>query len=356
MARPSYFCNSTRLSINEFSTVEPVPYDGQNFSMGSPSHYLDPSRNFMRRGGQSASLSSIYPLPPLPHATGLAKSDHPNSSNTKFQPEDIWSTISVHGHSPSVVHSGSPENQVPDKSASSPCLLSTLADMAIILGPTPEAPSTRPLPPVIPGPEPRFGPSSAQEDEEPGREKRHGCTMCHKRFDRPSTLKKHMLVHTGEKAFQCETCGRRFGVQSNLNRHIRRCVLRPGNARRSASSSPECVEIAPKPAPSAPKRRRRAPSPSVWIPDSLQGFNLMPAEFHRPVPLPLPPVVPSAYEERNSWDETVGLTPYHPKEWSHRPRLPGPLGPILGLMSKDIGNFDRLGGEGGYMIGRVAVC
>jgi hypothetical protein len=29
--------------------------------------------------------------------------------------------------------------------------------------------------------------------------KMHGCWMCHKSFDRPSTLRKHLLVHTGEK-------------------------------------------------------------------------------------------------------------------------------------------------------------
>ncbi|EIN13294.1 hypothetical protein PUNSTDRAFT_128982 [Punctularia strigosozonata HHB-11173 SS5] len=53
--------------------------------------------------------------------------------------------------------------------------------------------------------------------------KSHGCWMCHKSFDRPSTLRKHLLVHTGEKAFQCDICGRRFGVQSNLTRHMKRC-------------------------------------------------------------------------------------------------------------------------------------
>ncbi|EEB98105.1 hypothetical protein MPER_02446 [Moniliophthora perniciosa FA553] len=27
------------------------------------------------------------------------------------------------------------------------------------------------------------------------RERKHACSMCHKRFDRPSTLKKVMMIH-----------------------------------------------------------------------------------------------------------------------------------------------------------------
>lgn len=107
--------------------------------------------------------------------------------------------------------------------------------------------------------------------------------------------------------------------------------------------------------PSSPqKRRRRAPAPSVWVPNSLQGFNLVPEEFHKATPVPLPPVSPSQYEERDSWDENVGMTPYHPREWCSRPRLPGPAGSILGFGGQDVRNLD-LSGEGGWVLGRVLV-
>ncbi|KAI1787858.1 hypothetical protein LXA43DRAFT_895617, partial [Ganoderma leucocontextum] len=54
----------------------------------------------------------------------------------------------------------------------------------------------------------------------------HACVMCTKSFDsRPSTLKKHLSVHTREKAFVCEGCSRRFGFGSNLNRHKQTCRL-----------------------------------------------------------------------------------------------------------------------------------
>ncbi|KIY50047.1 hypothetical protein FISHEDRAFT_40114, partial [Fistulina hepatica ATCC 64428] len=71
------------------------------------------------------------------------------------------------------------------------------------------------------------------------------------------------------------------------------------------------------------KRRRRAPSPTNWVPPSLLGLNLVSPDSEATVSLPLPPVFPVAdVEERNSWDENVPLHPYHPAEW--RNRLPGP--------------------------------
>lgn len=239
------------------------------------------------------------------------------------------------------------------------------------------------------------------------REKKHACTMCHKRFDRPSTLKKHLLVHTGEKAFVCDTCGRRFGVASNLNRHVKRCILKPVNSsspshksttsgspsslpdspdtfamsspnqagvplgKRSRASSVTSVELSPpaniargqsstsasgttKSKPPGQKRRRRAPSPSQWVPETLQSFNLLSEDSYRVTQVPLPPVRRNLpHEERDSWDENVNQNPYHPCGW--RGVLPGPgLGNGLGLGGKDVRNLD-FGGRGGFMLGRVLV-
>ncbi|CAO3682339.1 unnamed protein product [Umbelopsis ramanniana] len=53
--------------------------------------------------------------------------------------------------------------------------------------------------------------------------KRYKCTVCTKRFTRPSSLTTHMYSHTGEKPHKCpvSSCGRRFSVVSNLRRHIK---------------------------------------------------------------------------------------------------------------------------------------
>ncbi|KAJ8663385.1 hypothetical protein O0I10_000624 [Lichtheimia ornata] len=53
--------------------------------------------------------------------------------------------------------------------------------------------------------------------------KRHQCSVCQKKFGRPSALLTHMYTHTGERPFKCHVqgCGRDFTVQSNLRRHLK---------------------------------------------------------------------------------------------------------------------------------------
>ncbi|KZT64028.1 hypothetical protein DAEQUDRAFT_69026 [Daedalea quercina L-15889] len=84
---------------------------------------------------------------------------------------------------------------------------------------------------VLPHPDPppsRQDPVTERPPKSTGK-KTHPCWMCHKSFDRPSTLTKHLLVHTNYKPHACDTCGRRFGVRSNLNRHAKKCAQRPVN-------------------------------------------------------------------------------------------------------------------------------
>ncbi|SMN19082.1 similar to Saccharomyces cerevisiae YPR015C Putative protein of unknown function [Maudiozyma saulgeensis] len=49
------------------------------------------------------------------------------------------------------------------------------------------------------------------------------CPVCGKKCSRPSTLKTHYLIHTGDNPFCCTRpgCTKSFNVKSNLQRHIR---------------------------------------------------------------------------------------------------------------------------------------
>ncbi|CAO2611991.1 Zinc finger protein 42 [Lemmus lemmus] len=53
--------------------------------------------------------------------------------------------------------------------------------------------------------------------------RQHVCAECGKAFAESSKLKRHFLVHNGEKPFQCtfEGCGKRFSLDFNLRTHIR---------------------------------------------------------------------------------------------------------------------------------------
>ncbi|XP_023159823.2 zinc finger protein 250-like [Drosophila hydei] len=49
----------------------------------------------------------------------------------------------------------------------------------------------------------------------------NACDICGKCFSKPALLRRHLVVHSAEKAFPCESCCSRFSQKSSLQRHIR---------------------------------------------------------------------------------------------------------------------------------------
>ena len=49
---------------------------------------------------------------------------------------------------------------------------------------------------------------------------KHICSVCKKAFRMAGTLRKHMLVHTGERPYTCNDCGGRFPTGTHLKTHM----------------------------------------------------------------------------------------------------------------------------------------
>lgn len=58
-------------------------------------------------------------------------------------------------------------------------------------------------------------------DENGTRSRRHLCKGCGKTFGHCSDLRKHVLVHTGERPFHCQICSKTFSRSTNLNKHMK---------------------------------------------------------------------------------------------------------------------------------------
>ena len=55
----------------------------------------------------------------------------------------------------------------------------------------------------------------------PPHKKTHKCSYCTASFRRKEHLKRHVMIHTGERPFQCNLCTKSFSREDNLTQHLR---------------------------------------------------------------------------------------------------------------------------------------
>lgn len=72
------------------------------------------------------------------------------------------------------------------------------------------------------------------------------CPFCERPFPWSSSLRRHILTHTGQKPYQCKHCSHHFTTKSNCDRHLLRKHRAKANKTRQArnSSSPDIQVVA----------------------------------------------------------------------------------------------------------------
>ncbi|RZC32398.1 zf-H2C2 2 domain containing protein, partial [Asbolus verrucosus] len=61
------------------------------------------------------------------------------------------------------------------------------------------------------------------EETDSQKVRKYQCSYCLKKFGWPTDLKRHILIHTGERPFQCQTCDSTFTRNFLLKKHQRKC-------------------------------------------------------------------------------------------------------------------------------------
>ncbi|KAJ3937187.1 MAG: hypothetical protein NXY57DRAFT_733966 [Lentinula lateritia] len=146
---------------------------------------------------------------------------------------------------------------------------------------------------------------SSDEVSDDGDDKKHVCNTCHKRFNRPSSLRIHMNTHTGATPFRCPypNCGREFNVNSNMRRHYRNHTNPLNNRSQNKEEANMTASV-------RRRKRRVSVSPPVNTSSGARSSTGLRTDI---------PMHPPSYETRGSVQRDVSfgfLTQSHTKSES----------------------------------------
>lgn len=172
-------------------------------------------------------IDAYYPLLATPggtfqHHAMIASQPHPDVSSSAYSPAMYLSQVPGY-IGPYLSSETFSQQQAMPTPISTPCPRGVT-----IPQPFPSTPFNIPAHYSQPVEQPVMGIVDASMSRSRSQLRRHACTVCDKRFPRPSSLKTHLLTHSGEKPHLCpvQGCDRHedgngFSVRSNMTRHVK---------------------------------------------------------------------------------------------------------------------------------------